>query len=204
MHAVVESRPSSYSAFSLIIANVITGVLAVYEGWSLQELMFIYWAQSIIIGYFSIRRMLDLKRFSTENFKSNGVRPPENEATKRSTATFFAFHYGAFHAGYMVFLVAGNQGEHRFSWIVVAICTAAFYLNHRYSYIHNKELDETRKPNIGAIMFFPYVRVIPMHLTIIIGAAIGPTTTASLLLFLGLKTLADVIMHKIEHSRWHE
>ncbi len=202
MHAVVESRPSSSSAFSLIIANLITGVLAVYEGWSLQELMIIYWAQSIIIGYFSIRRMLDLKQFSTENFKSNGVRPPENEATKCSTATFFAFHYGAFHAGYMVFLVAENQSAHQFSWIVLAICTAAFYLNHRYSYIHNKELDETRRPNIGAIMFFPYARVIPMHLTIIIGAALGPTTIASLLLFLGLKTLADVIMHKVEHSRW--
>ena len=76
MHAVVESRPGS-SALSLIIANLITIVLAVYEDWNLQELMVIYWSQSVIIGYFSIRRMLDLQQFSTENFTSNGVRPPE-------------------------------------------------------------------------------------------------------------------------------
>ena len=202
MHAVVESRPGS-SALSLIIANLITIVLAVYEGWNLQELMVIYWSQSVIIGYFSIRRMLDLKQFSTENFTSNGVRPPENEKTKRNTATFFAFHYGAFHAGYLMFLMVS---EHKFqgSWLVLFICVVVFYLNHRYSYVHNKELDENRKPNIGIIMFFPYARILPMHLTIVAGGAFGPTTTWALLLFLGMKTFADVIMHKIEHSRWRK
>jgi hypothetical protein len=202
MHAIVESRPGS-SALSLVTANLITIVLALYEGWNLHELMIIYWAQSVIIGYFSILRMLDLKQFSTENFTMNGVRPPETAKTKRSTATFFALHYGGFHAGYLAFLVAGEQ-YFQGSWLVLFICAAVFYLNHRYSYFHNKELDENRKPNIGIIMFFPYARIVPMHLTIVIGGAIGPTTTSSLLLFLGMKTVADVIMHKIEHARWRK
>jgi len=202
MHAIVENRSNS-SATSLIVANLITIVLAIYEGWNLQELMLIYWSQSVIIGYFSIRRMLDLKQFSTEGFKSNGVRPPENEATKQSTAMFFTFHYGGFHVGYLVFLLVGEQGFQG-NWLAIFICVVVFYLNHRYSYVHNKELDENRKPNIGFIMFFPYLRVIPMHLTIVVGAALVPTTAWTLLLFLGLKTLADVIMHKIEHSRWRK
>ena len=79
-----------------------------------------------------------------------------------------------------------------------------FYLNHRYSNVHNRELDENRKPNIGFIMFFPYIRVIPMHLTIVVGAAFVPTTTWTLLLFLGLKTLADGSRHKIDQSRWRD
>lgn len=199
MHAVVD-KPAGSSALSLVIANLITIALAIHEGWLLQEIMLIYWAQSVIIGIFSVRRMLDLKQFSTENFKSNGVRPPENEATKRSTAAFFAFHYGFFHAGYLVFLLAdkGFQG----SWLVFWICVLVFYLNHNYSYVHNGELDQSRKPNIGAIMFFPYLRVIPMHLTIVVGGTIAPASTWALLLFLGLKTFADVAMHKVEHSAW--
>ena len=49
-------------------------------------------------------------------------------------------------------------------------------------------------------MFFPYLRILPMHLTIIVGGAIGSAGTGALLFFLVLKTIADVIMHRIEHS----
>lgn len=204
MHAVTESRPGS-SALSLVIANLVAIVLAVFEGWDLGELMLVYWAQSVIIGYFNVRRILDLNEFSTANFQINDVQPPANEQTKRSTAFFFAFHYGFFHAIYLLFLLSGDIfGGQRFqgSWLMFAVCVVVFFLNHRYSYLHNKEQDESRKPNIGSIMFFPYVRIVPMHLTIIAGGAIGTTTTPALLLFLGLKTAADLVMHEIEHARW--
>ena len=202
MQAITKSSPIS-STCSLVIANLIAIILAVYEGWSLQDLMVIYWTQSVIIGYFSYRRILDLKQFSTRDFKMNGVRPPETAKTKRSTATFFALHYGGFHAGYLAFLVAGEQAFQG-SWLVLAICIVVFYVNHRYSYAYNKELDENRKPNIGIIMLFPYARIVPMHLTIAAGDTFAPTTTAALLLFLGMKTVADVIMHKVEHARWRK
>lgn len=178
-------------------------VLAVYEGWSLQELMTIYWAQSVVIGYFNFRRMLHLKQFSTKGVKENGVRPAENAATKRRAAIFFALHYGGFHAGYMAFLIPGIS-EFQGSWLMLIVCTIVFFLNHRYSYFNYREQDQERKPNIGTIMFFPYARVVPMHLMIIFGHAIGPTTATGLLLFLALKTAADVVMHKIEHSRWRK
>lgn len=202
MHAAVESR-SGNSGLWLLGANLITIVLALHEGWDLQELMLVYWGQSVIIGYYNFRRILDLNRFSTENFKMNGVRPPETEKTKRQTATFFALHYGGFHAGYLVFLLSEGQGFQG-SWLMLFICAVGFYLNHRYSYFHYREQDQNRTPNIGTIMFFPYARVVPMHITIATGNAIGPTTTSSLLLFLVLKTAADVVMHLIEHSRWRK
>jgi hypothetical protein len=177
--------------------------LAVYEGWNLQDLMVIYWTQSVIIGYFSYQRILDLKQFSTENFQMNGKRPPENAKTKRSTATFFALHYGGFHAAYLFFLLS-NEQNFQGSGLVLFICIVVFYLNHRYSYVYNREMDQNRKPNIGIIMFFPYARILPMHLTIVAGDSLQPTTTWALLLFLGMKTVADVIMHKVEHARWRK
>jgi hypothetical protein len=202
MHAVTKSSSISSTA-SLIIANMIAINLAIYEGWSLQDLMVIYWTQSVIIGYFSYRRILNLKQFSTENFKINDVRPPENEKTRRNTATFFALHYGIFHAAYLGFLM-GNDQQFQGSWLMLFICVVVFYVNHRYSYAYNKALDESRKPNIGIIMFFPYARIVPMHLMIVLGHALGPTTNFALALFLGMKTVADVVMHKIEHARWRK
>ena len=202
MHAVTKSSPIS-STCSLIIANLIAINLAVYEGWNLQDLMVIYWTQSVIIGYFSYQRILDLKQFSTENFQMNGKRPPENAKTKRSTATFFALHYGGFHAAYLFFLLS-NEQNFQGSGLVLFICIVVFYLNHRYSYVYNREMDQNRKPNIGIIMFFPYARILPMHLTIVAGDSLQPTTTWALLLFLGMKTVADVIMHKVEHARWRK
>ena len=57
------------------------------------------------------------------------------------------------------------------------------------------DLRHTR--NIGTLMFIPYLRIIPMHLTIILGAVLG--SGGGLLLFGALKTVADVVMHKVEH-----
>lgn len=44
-------------------------------------------------------------------------------------------------------------------------------------------------------MFYPYARIFPMHLTILLGA----TTGVPLLMFLVLKTIADGVMHVVEH-----
>ena len=57
---------------ALIVSNAVTLVIALFEGWSLEPLLFIYWAQSVIIGVFHIRRMLNLKSFTTDGLKING------------------------------------------------------------------------------------------------------------------------------------
>ena len=75
---------------------------------------------------------------------------------------------------------------------------AAFALAHGYSLCWNKARDfRDRKPNLGTIMFYPYLRIIPMHLTIIIGST---ATSLALPLFIVLNTLSDAGMHKIEHA----
>jgi hypothetical protein len=47
-------------------------------------------------------------------------------------------------------------------------------------------------------MFLPYVRILPMHLTIVFGGLLFGGTLA-LLLFGVLKTAADAAMHSLEH-----
>lgn len=93
----------------LLLSNLVTIVLAVYQQWDVYVLMWIYWGQSVIIGYFNVRRIMDLKKFSTTGFKINNRSVKPTPETQRKTAVFFALHYGFFHFGYLVFLTADTK-----------------------------------------------------------------------------------------------
>jgi hypothetical protein len=47
-------------------------------------------------------------------------------------------------------------------------------------------------------MFLPWARILPMHLTILSGGMVG-ASLGSMLLFSGLKTLADSLRQFVEH-----
>jgi hypothetical protein len=191
---------SDRSVVALLGSNLFTIVLALVQQWDVGELMWIYWGQSVVIGYFNVHRILDLGQFSTEGFRINGKPVEPTPKTQRETALFFAMHYGFFHFGYLVFLFAETDVGGRLPWIGIAVCILAFYLNHRYSYHYNRDLEQDRVPNIGSIMFYPYVRIIPMHLMIVSGSQFMGDSRVALLIFLLLKTAADVAMHVIEHA----
>jgi hypothetical protein len=187
----------------ILLANGLTLLVALLAQWPLAVLLWPFWIQSLIIGWFSRKRMLALRQFSTAGFTSNGRPVPETEAGKRSTAAFFSLHYGGFHAGYLVFLLV-LQANHRLSpwdWLGIAIATAGFWWGHRQSHRRNLEADLGGRRNLGALMFLPYARVLPMHLAIGLGAGMGDSDWIGLLVFSALKTAADALMHVVEH-RW--
>jgi len=190
---------SDGSVWSLIATNGFALAIALHQGWSPASLMILYWAQSVAIGAANVFRILALDRFSTENFRMNNRPVDPTPSTKRQVATFFAVHYGFFHAGYLVFLLAEAHGERLIDFWFWA-CAAAFALNHFWSYHYNRDLDRQGTPNIGTLMFTPYLRIIPMHITIIAGGLLAPGATG-LLLFGALKTVADVAMHAVEHAQ---
>ena len=191
---------SDRSVVPLLLSNLLTMFWALFEGWQILDVMLVYWVQSVVIGYYNYHRIMDLKKFSTKNFKMNDRQPAPTPETKKSVARFFALHYGIFHAAYLGFILSKESGEISLSSFAIIACIVAFVFNHRYSYQHNKERDSQRMPNIGTIMFFPYARILPMHLTIGLAASLGSNSVKTLLVFLLLKTIADVIMHMIEHA----
>jgi len=189
------------SLWLLLFFNLATIYFAVAEGWSLMEIILVYWFQSVAIGFFNVIRILQLKEFTTEGFKINGVQPKPTTATKITTAVFFLVHYGTFHFVYLIFIISGALTASEISiflnlqWGSVALACAVFFINHAVSYYYNKSGD-AKILNIGSLMFYPYARILPMHFTIILGAVFGNV----LIGFLILKTIADVIMHKVEHA----
>jgi len=193
--ATMEKRSfySDSSLWGLVTSNLIIIAWALIEGWSLSPLMWIYWCQSAIIGFFWFFKLWGLKEFSTKDLKINGRSVRPTERTKKETAVFFLVHYGFFHLGYVVFLFIQHSDI-----AVFPIVTSAgiFFIYQAYSHFYNRKWLTETKPNIGTMMFFPYARIIPMHLTIIFGAALS--SLFPLALFLLLKLLADAIMHTVE------
>lgn len=201
-----ETKPSVWrsddlSLGFLLFSNIVTIYFAITENWNLPTVMWVYWFQSITIGFFNFIRILQLKEFSTKGFKINGQPAQPTQRTKIFTACFFLFHYGLFHFGYMIFLLMGTftkayGNAPNFIELKYILLTALlFFINHLFSYFFNKPRD-IKKQNIGSLMFYPYARIIPMHLAIILGSTLG----GALSLFLVLKTFADVIMHIVEHN----
>jgi hypothetical protein len=177
-------------------------IFAVAQKWNVTDVMWVYWSQSVIIGFFTYRRIMDLRYFTTKGMKVNNAPVEPNEASKRETAHFFLVHYGFFHLVYFVFLWVLMTPVSVFSAIGMAACALSFFMNHWFSYKQNRESDMNRTLNLGTIFMTPYLRIIPMHLTIIIGGILMVSDEMSvfaLLLFLLLKTFADVTMHIIEH-----
>ena len=188
------------SVWSLIVANVLVLYIARVQGWSTYSLMMVYWSQSVIIGFAHFFRIRTLENFSTEGVKLNDHSVEPTDRTKRQVAGFFALHYGFFHACYLDVMLesAGKSGEHLFtSWFWV--CAAIFAVNQIWSFHYHRDLDRRGVPNIGTLMFIPYWRLVPMPLTMFFGDLLA-AKAASFWLFGGVRTVVDVLMHRVEHA----
>ncbi|QQS36173.1 MAG: hypothetical protein IPM56_18355 [Ignavibacteriales bacterium] len=196
---------------SLIISNLLIAVYAIVDNLSVMDVLWVYWIQSVIIGVFNFFKMMSLKEFSTEGFKQNDKEMLPTRATKISTSIFFLIHYGIFHVVYAVFLTGFSYMSYTDSkgldWIYLVVSSAMFVVSYIFEFIKEKEKESSNSelPNIGTIMFAPYVRIIPMHLIIIFGGFAGMIGTvfsvrgdlALLAMFIILKAGVDVISHSI-------
>lgn len=203
---------SKVSTISLIFSNLLVIVFAIVDNLSATDVLWIYWSQSVIIGVFNFIKIITLKEFSTEGFKQGNKQALPTKGTKISTAVFFLFHYGFFHLIYAVFLGSfsefaitnsGSSGNNYFFY-----SAGTFFISYLIEFINSKNEQTEELPNIGALMFAPYARIIPMHFTIIFGGFIGAagsffsanTNVAVITLFIGIKTIVDLITHSINFA----
>ena len=184
---------TDFSFWLLLITNISTIIIALKQNWNILYLIWIYWFQSVTIGLFNF-------------FKLKLLAKQDKVQSTFSLHWFFALHYGLFHFVYLVFILVFTIFKEEFfpnliqftlkdfGWMF--ILSLAFFINHLFSYFYNKE--EILSKDINQVMLFPYARIVPMHLTLILAFFLG---SSSLLLFLILKTVMDIIMHGIEHKK---
>jgi hypothetical protein len=207
-----------FPVLSLIAANVVTIALAILGNWDLATVMFIYWAQSIIIGVFTVISLLgvDTKALGADLSKPILDRGGTAVSTryvvfyKCCIAGFFCLHYGLFHWAYYALIVeSGIFGTVNFSDPGIWLSCGLFFVNHLYSFMTFRNTGPKGAMDINEHFFTPYRRIIPMHITILFGSMIifalhiaGITTTMPvLILFLLLKMYTDITAHLDKHNQ---
>jgi hypothetical protein len=113
-----EDFSTDTSLQALLAANIITIILAILENWDLATVLFVYWAQSIIIGIFAVITILgadtvaltaDMNRATADKTWKQAVWSERGVGLYKGVmAGFFCLHYGLFHFVYFSFIVEGG------------------------------------------------------------------------------------------------
>lgn len=174
--------------WSLILLNL----LFIYEfnddPSQYTSIIWLYWCQSVLIGVFNFFDMITLKNVDVSNMTFNN-QPATAKQAKGCLPIFFLFHYGIFHLVYLVFLfVDFRLSDTNFSYLKLALL--GVLLQQVIHFTQNKIKYAHQPGNIARMFFTPYLRIVPMHLTILLPKFLGWTPA---LTFLILKTVFDVI-----------
>jgi len=174
--------------WSLILLNL----LFIYEfkddPRQYTSIIWLYWCQSVLIGVFNFFDMITLKNVDVSNWSFNG-KPATVKEAKGCLPWFFLFHYGIFHLVYLVFLFADFRlSDTNFSYLKLAL--GGVVLQQIIHFTQNKIKYAHQPGNIGSMFFTPYLRIVPMHLTILLPKFLGWTPA---LTFLILKTVFDIL-----------
>jgi hypothetical protein len=185
------------SLWTLIASNILVLLWAIIGKWPLIEIMWVYWFQSVGIGVIWFLRLWTVKNVYVEkDFSSIG--DPKSSFGRKLNALFLIFHYGLFHVVYLAFLAGKNEEVVLRPIYFMALI---FFANQLFSFIYHKDWSNTKPVKYGKLVFMPYLRIVPMHITII-GASIlkdklniNLEHTLVIVIFLVLKTVADVSMY---------
>jgi hypothetical protein len=198
IHSSTHKNPvwRDASTILLIVSNLVTIALAIHQQWEIATILLIYWGQAASIGFFNVLRINAMRSPSFEMISINGKPANSLPFAKHILISFFVGHFGLFMLMYFAFLFIFFDANLLNALPGMLI----FFVNHGFSYWFNKERDAADVINGTRLFLFPYLRIMPMH-TIVSGSALfAHLGIVSVILFLLLKTVADVIMHIVEHT----
>ena len=164
-----------------------------------KTILWIYWAQSVLIGLFNFLDILTLQKVKPGSWNEDGVVMSDARA-KGCASFFFLFHYGFFHLVYSIFLFAfvKTGGSFDFNFFIISILI--FFMTLLIEFIRKKTKYAKVPGDVGRMFILPYLRIIPMHLTILLPAFLG---VSAFTLFLVLKTLVDAVFYLITAKQYN-
>ena len=188
------------SVIILIVANLVPLYGVLFWGWDLFTLMMAYWMETAAIGFWNIAHMALLARWAA-----------------LFLVPLFIVHFGGFMLGHLLFLqqmFGGGWNENvdnieeflrslPVHW-TIWIGFGALFISHGLSFVFNALRPWWRGEISGdarqgkSVMMGTYGRVMVMHVTLLIGAALVAyfkTLTAAFVLLIALKIFLDVAAH---------
>ena len=206
--AAVQTRPppggepasSSATGLALVAANLIPLAGALFFGWDLGMIMLLYWAESAIIGFFNLCKIIVIGKWAA-----------------LAAGPFFLGHFGGFMAVHFLFLYSlflqnpaegvdmdGSLGVVAGLFLSLWPALLAMFLSHGFSFFHNfLGRREYEGRTVGDQMSEPYSRIIFMHLVIILGGGLAMALGDTQLVLMGvivLKTVIDLRAHLKQRS----
>ena len=155
-------------------------------GWDLGSVLVLYWAESAVIGFFNICKIIVIGRWAA-----------------LVTVPFFLGHFGGFMAVHFLFIytifveglqndsAGGDLGTVAQLFIGLWPALAALFASHAFSFFQNFiGRREYLKRTVQTQMSEPYSRIIFMHMILIFGGGVTMflgEATPVLLVVIGLK-----------------
>lgn len=187
----------------LVLANLLP-MLAVWKlDWKIYDLLVLYWIEIIVIGVLNLGRMTMISAHGTASM----------HFWKVFFVPFFAAHFGFFCVGLAlaIQLLFGRENFQVEDQVMDLINGSTrqllwpLMISHVFSLFWNY-LGQREWQNTTVIrrMFQPYWRAIPLAITTIgLGFIVYKMNLPiwSLLVFIGIKTTVDLIIHVIMHFR---
>jgi hypothetical protein len=199
------------AVIALIVANLVPLIGVLFFGWSVWNILIVYWLENGIVGGFNVLKMATATGTGTPQGMTMNNRPVAGNS-KVSIIPFFVIHYGIFwvvHGIFVLtlpFLFTGEPGSA--SGVnpgAILLAGVALALSHGVSYWWNfLHGGEYRRISAAQLMFAPYGRLLALHMTIILGAvAIGTTgaQSAAVAILVMIKIAIDLALHLAEHRR---
>lgn len=197
------------STIALVLANLVPLVGALSFGWNIREIFALYWAESVVVGGFTVLR------FWTARYP-NGT----SRAAAVLLSLFFCVHFGLFlfvHAAFLMVFFRDPGGVDRELFFGApglllgeamrsggGLGLLALFASHGVSFVTNFLGGERDHAAPGTLMAAPYLRVVAMHACLIAGGMLtmfakgGATDAVLLALLVTAKVAVDVLSHGAE------
>lgn len=219
---IIARHKGRLSVLALVLANLIPIGGVLFLGWSAANIVLLYWAENLIVGFYAILRIAAMP-----------VESPLEHLGKVFMIPFFILHFGGFCAAHGLFLMfllgAGGEAEPVFphiNWpgplvfmqLLVSIVVhlwrtrppemtlplIVLFASHGISFVENYLCrGEYRAAGSKDQMARPYKRVVITHIAILAGAvpvmALG--APAALLIVLMTVKLAFDLFHHLKSHR---
>lgn len=216
------------SALILILANLLVLLGAIFFDWNVIVILYLYWFESAIIGFYTILKMLFVKKIADqETLKHSNIGKLFSQADKSSSKLvlakffmiiFFIFHFGMFMLAHLFFLTflsiililpLGWTFETFFQTIIsIGLGILVIFTSHGFSFLTNYiGKKEYQEKTLVEVMGAPYPRVIVMHFVVLLSfflifpmAILGKIVPITILVV--MKTFFDLVGHASERKRF--
>ncbi len=185
-----------FALAALIVANLVPLVGVIVFGWDVREILLLYWAENVVVGFWTAARMLRVGGLKT-----------------LPMVAFFSFHFGMFTVVHGIFVniitspggMGGFGGGSPSSLLasVPPLALVGLFISHGVSYVLNFLVGgEWRGSTVQREMTRPYPRLIVLHVAIVASGffvmVIGQPIVLLILLVV-IKTGIDAIAHLRQH-----